>query len=60
MVVPKSGDEPSSQRTLVAARMAAPRAGGYDVVFACFDNELRGAAASAGLQTWPGRPPANQ
>ena len=33
---------------------------GYDVVFACFDNELRGAAASTGLQTWPGRPPASQ
>lgn len=33
---------------------------GYDVVFAYFDNELRGPAVSTGLQTWPGRPPASQ
>ena len=33
---------------------------GDEVVFACFDNELRGAATSTGLRTWPGQPPASQ
>ena len=29
---------------------------GEDVMFACFDNQLRGAAGAAGLQTWPDNP----
>ena len=32
---------------------------GNDVVFACFDNELRGPAVSTGLQTWS-VPPASR